>query len=87
MADDGRVRGTSRSEMGEGKVTKGRYDEETDKLTFVLEMSFGNLDFEATVDGDAMKGTLGMQGQFSADWSAKRQVRGTETGTEEESDR
>jgi len=87
MADDGRVRGTSRSEMGEGKVTKGRYDEETDKLTFVLQMSFGNLDFEATVDGDAMKGTLGMQGQFSADWSAKRQVRGTETGTEEESGR
>ncbi|MEZ6196848.1 MAG: PDZ domain-containing protein [Planctomycetota bacterium] len=59
--------------FGEGEVTGGKYDAETRRLTLTIETERFGLDVTATVDGEAMEGTLAFsEGDFSLSFRAER---------------
>ena len=74
MSTDGRVRGAVDSDFLSGKISKTSFDAATNKLKFVLESEMGAIVYEATVAGDEMTGTLGIEDAFSTGFKATRVV-------------
>ncbi|MGI9013495.1 MAG: M20/M25/M40 family metallo-hydrolase [Phycisphaerales bacterium] len=73
LGEDGVLRGTSVSERGEGRITKGTFDSATGKFTLVLETSgVGEINFDGKLEGDAMSGTMGIPDMFEAPFKATR---------------
>ncbi len=72
MSTDGRVRGTVESSFVSGEISKASFDPATSKLKFVYVSGGGEITYDATVNGDAMTGTVAMEDVFSADFKAKR---------------
>ncbi|MEE9131493.1 MAG: PDZ domain-containing protein [Phycisphaerales bacterium] len=85
LAADGKtVTGTMESNFGEGDVTDGRFNPQTNKIRFTIERDFGAVDYGATITGSQMTGELvGGGGMFTAEFDAKR-VSQTPGGAAEE---
>ncbi len=80
MSTDGRVRGTVESPIVSGKISKASFDPATNKLTFLFVSEMGEIAYDATVSGDEMTGTLGIEDAFSMDFKAKRVADDQEDG-------
>ena len=80
MSTDGRVRGTVESSFVSGKISKASFDPAANRLKFVFVSEGGEITYDATVNGDAMTGTVGMEDVFSADFKAKRVADDQEDG-------
>lgn len=72
MSTDGRVRGSVDSEFVNGKISKTSFDPATNKIKFTLSSNMGEIVYDATVSGDEMIGTLGIEGAFSSGFEASR---------------
>ena len=72
MSTDGHVRGGVVSPMVSGKISKASFDPATNKLKFLFVSEMGEIAYDATVNGDEMTGTLGIEDAFSMDFKAKR---------------
>ena len=72
MGTDGRVRGAVESPIVSGKISKASFDPATNTLTFLFVSEMGEIAYDATVNGDEMTGTLGIEDAFSMDFKAKR---------------
>lgn len=72
MSTDGRVRGTVESSFVSGKISKASFDPAANRLKFVFVSEGGEITYDATVNGDAMTGTVAMEDVFSAGFKAKR---------------
>ncbi len=72
MSTGGRVRGTVESPIVSGKISKASFDPATNKLQFLFVSEMGEIAYDATVTGDEMTGTLGIEDAFSMDFRAKR---------------
>ena len=88
LAADGKtVTGTMESNFGEGDVTDGRFNPQTNKIRFTIERDFGAVDYEATIKGSQMTGELvGGGGMFTAEFDAKRVSQTPGSAAEEQAD-
>ncbi len=80
MSTDGRVRGTVESPIVSGKISKASFDPATNKLKFLFVSEMGEIAYDATVNGDEMTGTLGIEDAFSMDFKARRVADDQEVG-------
>ena len=72
MSTAGGVRGTVESPIVSGKISKASFDPATNELKFLFVSEMGEIAYDATVTGDEMTGTLGIEDAFSMDFKAKR---------------
>ena len=72
ISTDGRVRGSVDSEFVNGKIFKTSFDATTNKIKFTLSSNMGEIVYDATVSGEEMTGTLGIEDAFSTGFIAKR---------------
>ncbi|MEZ6093239.1 MAG: PDZ domain-containing protein [Pirellulaceae bacterium] len=89
---EGEVTGKTRSQMGELELIEGFFNKETKALTFSAESTENDMvvDFEATVDGNRMKGNIEIVGnemnfQFVAEKKAEQAQQQEEKKSEEKS--
>ena len=72
MSTGGRVRGSVDSEYVNGKISNTSFDPATNKIKFTLSSNMGEIVYEATVSGEEMNGSLGIEDAFSSGFTAKR---------------
>ncbi len=74
LSDDGKtVTGSIESRQGDSEISDGKFDAETNKITFAVERNFGAMEYEAKITGSKMSGDfVAGGGMFSADFQATR---------------
>ncbi len=74
LGPEGKVTGTLSAEMmGDGPISEGRFNAETNRLTFVFESEQAAMEFSATLSGSRMTGDVDIGGgMFSFGFSAER---------------
>lgn len=73
MAADGRVRGSVTSEIGTNPIERGFFNAETGDLRFTITFNGSPVTFNGKVDGRNMKGTMGLEGVFSSEFTATKE--------------
>jgi hypothetical protein len=73
MSEDGRVRGRIESRLGAGPIRDASFDTATSLVKFRYDSDIGPIRYEATVEGDTLRGRLSVEDQFSSEFHGVRQ--------------